>query len=903
MELIAESPGESGFDLDGSLLDSKFAIPAAPPSMVDRPALLARVTEGVRGPVTLVTGLPGSGKTQLLAAWANSGGGQPAHAGAGAAAMTGAGWPIAWISVEAGDERPAAFWAYVTEGLCRAGVAVPGAPGGAAGRAALGRLATAIDEHPTPVVLILDGVSQLTGRDWATGLDYLINHVRQLRVVLAGRWDPPLPLYRYRLAGQLREVRTADLALSTAETAELLRLHDVELGAADLAALCEHTEGWVAGVRLCACALQGSPAAARLVGTISGGESTIAEYFVGEVLRLQTPEMRRFLLESSVLDTFTPELAAVVTGCPDASRLLATLTRENAFVQPVGEGSGMYRYHRLFAELLRAQLAWSEPDLVPLLHTRAATWLSERGRLVEAVGHAARAGDWGSAAAMVIEDYAVGRLLTEGSAGRLGGLLAGMPEHLELPEVVLVRAAIACGDRRPDRAAELLGYAGQLLSVHGSTCGDGLTLTGFLVRILLLAGGPEPERVPALAGAAETFLAVAPPEKVARHPELRLLLRSAEGTALNGTGAADAAVDALADAAATIVPGCETIRIDCLQQLALAEAYLGRPAGAETAARQALELAADAGHGRADRPGAAEVALAWAALERHDLEAADRHLRLAQPLCGPAAGASARLGYAVVRARQLHTRGDVRGAISTLRSATRAAGQATDRPAPRWLTREVRLAQARLLIATGHPDEAATLLDRYADESLPDVEVVRAALALHRGDVRVAYDVARTVADAAGVPAPVALDAWLLLAVLAARAEDAAGAREALRRSLRVAGTESQRRAVHQTRGRLRRFVRDDERPVVRAGLPAAPPGIAPAVAPTLAEPVLVETLSKREFEVLRGMAAMLPTEEIAASLYVSVNTVKTHVRSILRKLSASRRNEAVRRARSLNLI
>ncbi|WP_433833860.1 LuxR C-terminal-related transcriptional regulator [Actinoplanes sp. CA-015351] len=887
MELIADLPGASGFDVDSSLLDSKFMVPAAPPFMVARPGLLDRVTEGVQSSVTLVTGLAGSGKTQLLASWARSGV---------------VDWPIAWITCEPGDEQPSAFWPYIMEGLRRAGVAVPASPGGVAGRVALGRLAAAIDEQPTPVVLVLDGTSQLAGRDWAVELDFLISHVRRLRVVLTGRWDPPLPIYRYRLAGQLRELRTADLAFSATEAAELMELHGVDLGVPELTLLLEHTEGWAAGIRLCACVLQGSPDAKRMVDTISGGESTIAEYFVGEVLRLQTPEVRRFLLETSVLDTFTPALAAAVTDRSDASRLLSTLTRENAFIQPVGEGSDLYRYHRLFAELLRAQLVWSEPDDVPLLHTRAAAWLSEQGRLAEAVGHAAQAGDWGSAAAMVVEDYAVGKLVSEGSAGRLGGFFTAMPEHVELPEAVMVQAAIAYGDGRPDRAAELLAYAGKLLAVDGSTCGDGLTLTGFLVQILLLAGGPESERVGELVSVAETFLAVAPPERLARHPELRVLLRAAEGTALNNAGAVEAAVDVLADAAATIVPGCESIRIDCLGQLALVEAYRGRLGRAEHAARQALELAADAGLGRGERPGIAEVALAWVALERYDIEAADRHLRVAQPLCGPEAGAPAMFGYAVVRARRLHTRGELRGAVNTLRAAEQSgAGMA----APAWLAREVLLGQARLLIAGGRVESAAVVLERCSDPALPDVAVVRAALVMNQGDRQSAFGLARAVADTAGVPAPVALDAWLLLAVLAAQDEDATDAREALRRALRVAAAENQRRPVHQAWGQLRRLMRDDDRLAVQLGMIGAVPGAAHtgAAAVVAAEPVVVEALSKRELDVLKGMAAMLPTEEIAASLYVSVNTVKTHVRSILRKLSASRRNEAVRRARSLNLI
>ncbi|AEV84884.1 LuxR family transcriptional regulator [Actinoplanes sp. SE50] len=867
IDLIADSPGISEHDADGSLLASKFTVPAAPPFMVARPGLLDRVSDGVRGPVTLVTGLAGSGKTQLLASWARS---------------RAVPWPIGWVTCENGDEPATTFWSYVLEGLRRAGVPAPepAVPGAAASRAVLARLAAVIDQQPTPVVLILDGAAQLPGRDWAAGLEFLLAHAPGLRVVLAGRWDPPLPLYRYRLAGQLREVRGADLAFTAEETARLMELHGVPLAGPDLTALVEHTEGWAAGIRLCACAMQGSADVTRMVATISGDESTIAEYFIGEVLRTQPPAIRRFLLETSVLDTFSADLAATVTARPDAARLLAALTRENAFIQPVGDGTDLYRYHRLFAELLRAQLTWLEPDQVTVLHQRAAGWLSRNGRLADAVGHAVEAGDWGAAAALVIEDFAIGRLIVEGTAGRLGGLLAALPENLDLPEVVMVRAALAWGDARLDAARELFALAGNLLATRGGDCGEGMTLSSFVMQLLLLAGGPDPERVAELAPVATAFLAVAPIRKLARHPELRAVLLAAEGTASSAAGDVTGAVEVLTDAVAAVPPGDEALKVDCLRLLAVLEAHRGRLGRAENAARQAVDLAGQCGLPAGRRPIAAQVALAWVALERFDIEAADRHLRGAGAGTDPVAAAA----YAVVRSRRLQVRGELRSALNVL---TPVPG------APAWLRREIELGRARLLLGAGRLDDAAAVLADCPQPS-PDVAVVQAALALARGESDRAHEVARTVADAAGVTAPVALDAWLLLAMLAASSDDETGAREALRRALRVAGPENVRRPIHQVWGTLRRVLRDDEK---LAAVGGPQPGSA------VAEPVLVEALSKRELDVLRGMAEMLPTEEIAASMYVSVNTVKTHVRSILRKLSASRRNEAVRRARALNLL
>ncbi|MFI1996372.1 LuxR C-terminal-related transcriptional regulator [Actinoplanes sp. NPDC020271] len=869
INLIADSPDITAYDADGSLLASKFAVPAAPPFMVARPALLARLSDAVRGPVTVVTGLAGSGKTQLLASWVRS----RTHD-----------WPIAWITCENGDEPAANLWSYVLEGLRRAGVPAPepAVPGAAASRAVLARLAAIIDAQPTPVVLILDGAAQLPGLDWAAGLEFLLAHSHGLRVVLAGRWDPPLPLYRYRLAGQLREVRGADLAFTAQETARLMELHGVPVAGPDLDALLEHTEGWAAGIRLCACAMQGRADVTRMVTTISGDESTIAEYFIGEVLRTQTPAKRQFLLETSLLDTFSPELAAAVTDRSDAPRLLAELARKNAFIQPVAAGADLYRYHRLFAELLRAQLAWAEPERVATLHQRAAHWLAQNGRLTDAVDHAVIAGDWGTAASMVIEDFAIGRLILEGTRGRLGGLLGGLPEHLDLPEVVMVRAALAWGGGHPDEARELFTLAGNLLAIQGSDCGEGLTLTCFLMQLLLLAGGPEPERARELAPVAHAFLGVAPARKLARHPELRALLLAAEGAARSACGDVGGAVEVLNEAVAVAPAGCEAVKVDGLRTIAVLEAYRGRLTRAESMARQALDLAAQCDLAPEHRPVAAQVTLAWVALERYDIEAADRHLRGAQPGEDPLAVAT----YALVRSRRLQVRGELRGALNALTPIPAA---------PPWLRREIDLGRVRLLLGAGKPDEAAAILAEYPQPRTADVAVLDAALALARGEAGRAHEVARTVADAAGVAAPTALDAWLLLAMLAATADDVVGAREALRRGLRVAGPENLRRPVHQAWGVLRRVLRDEKLAAI-----GAPTG---GHQQSVAEPVVAEALSKRELDVLRGMAEMLPTEEIAASMYVSVNTVKTHVRSILRKLSASRRNEAVRRARSLNLI
>jgi LuxR family transcriptional regulator, maltose regulon positive regulatory protein len=872
---------------DNPILAVKLATPKAPPFWVARPDLAARVAAGAHGPVTLVTGPAGSGKTQLVASWA--------------ASRTST-EPVAWVTLDSEDGQASIFWTYLLEALRRAEPAFPEfpplVPSETVDRAMLGRIAAALCALSRPVVLVLDGVTQMTGQQWTNGLEFVLRHSdRRLRLVLIGRWDPPMPLYQYRLAGGLSEIRSADLAFTADEAVDLLALHDVALGEEALRSLLEHTEGWAAGLRLCASALQGRAEPDQVVATISGGDRTIAEYFVGEVLRLQAPEVRSFLLETSVLDTFTPELAEAVTGRPDARRMLAMLTRTNAFVHSPA-GTGRYRYHRLFGELLLAQLTCEEPDRLPQLHLRAAAWLAERGEVVEAASHAARSGWWTETAALIVADCAVGNLVIDGTRGRLGAILRELPDWAESAEVAIVRAALAIADGKADLAADQLALVDALLGGDLVGCADTLRLAVLLLEVHPLLAG-EPAAVADAIREAETLLAVAPAERSARHPELHVLLLAAKGVVQSRTGAVDAAAATFSGAVAAAGTGCEPVKIECLGRLALIEAFRGRLTRADTLARQAIELAERHGLEPGRRPVAGLLALAWAEVERYDVEAADRHLRAAQPQCGRGRDGTAVAAYAIVRSRRLQARGELRGAMKALRDV-----EAADPAAPVWLARENALGQARMLIAAGHLTEADAVLQRLVDPDAADAAVVRAALLLAGGEPDRADRLARSIADGCRATAPVLVDAWLLLAMRAAAANDVDGARESLRRALRAAGPEALRRVLHHAWTQLRRVLREDEDLIAQyqaLGTHAeSSPG---AVEPRDTDPAMVESLSPRELEVLRGMAAMLPTEEIAASMFVSINTVKTHVRSILRKLSASRRNEAVRRARSLDLL
>jgi LuxR family maltose regulon positive regulatory protein len=399
--------------------------------------------------------------------------------------------------------------------------------------------------------------------------------------------------------------------------------------------------------------------------------------------------------------------------------------------------------------------------------------------------------------------------------------------------------------------------------------------------------------------AAEEALVHVPAEQLARHPELTVLLLAAKGSAQSRQGEVDAAAITFTRAVASSGPDCPYPRMQCLEHLAVIEAHRGRLGHAGRLAEEAIDLAERCGFEPARRPVTAHVALAWVAMERYDLDEAGHHLRVAERL-RPDVDALTAAARALVKSRRLQARGELRGAAKLLEGVDEKQAGRT----PVWLVREIALARARLMITMGHPDEALAHVRTLPAQGFPAAAVLRAAALVAAGDSRQARRLLTPLLGAAGTPSPVTIEAWLVMATVAAHDGDNEDARCALGQALRHAIPEAQRRAVYQVWTRLRRLLRDDDDLVEQHRLlqGAAARGDNRPHAPDTG-PVLVEALSRREMEVLQGIAAMLPTEDIAASLFVSVNTVKTHVRGILRKLSASRRNDAVRRARSLGLI
>ena len=376
---------------------------------------------------------------------------------------------------------------YAIEALRRSGVAIPQAGAGwerADDHVLVLRLAAALAASDPPVTLVLDDLHLLTTPQVLRELDFVLRNAGAgLRLAVSSRIDPLLPLHRYRVSGHLAEIRAADLAFSSAEAGQLLAQHGITLPADSLECLVRRTEGWAAGLRLAALSMDAHPDPGQFVTELAAEHSTLTGYLMEEVLNAQPPQVRDVLLCTSILEEVSTDAAIEMTGDEQAAGTLSAVARANAFIQPAG--SGRYRYHTLFAEVLRLKLRRDHPDRVAGLHQRAARWYGRNGLLTQAVRHAARAGDWQLAAAMVIDDLAIGQIIEPGSGQRLTDEFRDLPPGRSWtgPQPYLIAAAMALAAGRDESCAAALDAADGLLGHVPADQEPGCQLAAAMIRL------------------------------------------------------------------------------------------------------------------------------------------------------------------------------------------------------------------------------------------------------------------------------------------------------------------------------------------------------------------------------------------------------------------------------------
>ena len=383
-------------DSAGPLLETKLYVPKLRRGVVARPRLSERLSRGAESKLTLISAPAGFGKTTLLAEWL-------AAAPAGRRS-------VAWLSLDQADNQPVTFWTYLITALQ---TVVPGIGASALSllqepqpppiETVLAPLLNELSAVSNDIVLVLDDYHVVDAPEIQDGMAFLLEHLPpRIHLVIATRADPALPLARLRGRGELVEIRAADLRFTPDEAAAYLNeVMGLDLTAPDVAALEGRTEGWIAALQLAALSMQGRDDIAGFIAGFAGDDRYIVDYLVEEVLQRQPERVRSFLLETSILARMTGPLCDAVTGQDGGKATLEALDRGNLFLVPLDDRRRWYRYHQLFADVLRAHLLDEQPELVPELHRRACEWYEQNGERSEAIRHALAAGDLERAADLV----------------------------------------------------------------------------------------------------------------------------------------------------------------------------------------------------------------------------------------------------------------------------------------------------------------------------------------------------------------------------------------------------------------------------------------------------------------------------------------------------------------------
>jgi len=841
----------------------------------------------------VVSAPPGSGKTVLLRSWIS---------------QAGAAGSAAWVTVRRGERDPQQFWLSVLGSLRQTAsglvlvqplTAAPDLDGWAIAERLLTDLAPLQDR----IYLVIDDMQELGLAVAQRQLELLVMRApEELRFVLATRHDVRLGLHRLRLEGELAEIREPDLRFTVAEAEELFDAAAVKLP--DPALLVERTEGWAAGLRLAALSLAGHPDPGRFAEEFSGTERTVAEYLLAEVLDRQPEPVRRLLLRTSVLERVNGELADLLTGDSGGERVLQDLEAANAFVVSLDARRSWFRYHHLFADLLQLELRRTAPGEVTALHRAAAGWFAGDGSPVDAVRHAQAARDWGLAARL-LADHWYG-LQLDGQAATTHQLLAGFPAGTRTADAEL--AALAAAEELAhgslEAAERYLSLAERgMASVPDARRAQAQLLLGITRLVLarqrwnLQAVAEEARRLQAMAEAPDA----AQPRL---GEELRALALISLGTTEFWAAGGDPERHLEMGVALARRIGRPFLEFTGLAYQAAAGMYQSFTQAAERG-RRAIELAER--NGWTDEPAAGlayvilGAILAWQVRPGEAGPWVQRAERVLRAETEPAAV----LGMHRARGVLELARGRDADALAAFQAAERLGGRLT---APHMLLTPTRALLLHTLVRLGEVERAEQTLAGLdgGDRDHGEMRIAAAVLRLAQDDPRAAM---ATVAPVLDGSAPVVWPAWLVEAfLLEAIARDALGdpgsAGRALERALDLAERDGALLwfLLHPVPGLLQRHARHrTAHPALIAGILSLLAGNRPA--PPAGPPPPVEPLSDSEIRVLRYLPTHLSAPQIASELYVSHNTVRTHMRHLYAKLGTHRRFEAVERARALGLL
>ncbi|MGO8950335.1 MAG: LuxR C-terminal-related transcriptional regulator [Ktedonobacterales bacterium] len=886
------------------LLATKLYIPPPRPNTVRRPRLIARLNEGLERKLTLLSAPAGFGKTTLLSDW-----------------IAGCECQAAWLSLDKGDIDPARFLAYLIMALqtieASIGAGVLGAlrssqlpPLEAILTALLNDLTTLSD----PFILVLDDYHMLDAQPVDQALTFLLEHLPpQIRLVIATREDPQLPLARLRAGGHLTEFRTADLRFSASEaTVFLNQAMALSLSTTDVAALETRTEGWVAGLQLAAISLQGHPNPTRFITEFTGSHRFVMDYLVEEVLYRQPEHIQEFLLRTSILDRLCGPLCDAVLLAPSGSgqATLEYLERVNLFIVPLDNERRWYRYHHLFAELLRQRLhqntASAPADTgnidegkgdVTHFHRRASVWYEEQGLELDAFQHATAVQDV-DRAERLIEGNGM-PLHFRGAVAPVLGWLNSLPSAVldTRPILQTAYASVLLATGRVSAAEEKLLAAER--GLQGAELDDTIRdLIGRIAANRAMAAVSQ-NQVETIIAQSQLALENLHPNNLAFRTSTAWKLGFAYQLKGDRAEARQAYIDVISVAQAS---GNLTFTVMATIGLGNMQEVDNQLHPAAETYRRVLQLL-----GEPPLPVVCEAHLGLARIcyEWNDLGTAEQQAQQSLQLAGQLEHADRLVASEVVLARLRLAQGDTAGAAALLDQAGQSARQQN------FVDRIPEIVDAHVLtlLREGQLAAAAELAEMH------DLPISQARVYLAAGNpsaAQAALQPWRQQVEAKGWE-----DARLKVLVLQALALKAQGAKDKAVHVLLDA------LALAEPGGFIRTFV-DEGRPMARLVSAAVTPGrkseyIGTLLAaleakeqgsegtsqrpPALSAQPLVEALSPREVEVLQLMARGCSNQEIAGQLFLALDTVKWHNRHIFGKLQVQRRTEAVARAAELGLL
>jgi len=797
-------------------------------------------------------------------------------------------------------------------------------------QAILPALLNEVSAIPFDFVLVLDDYHLVDDKQVDAALAFLFEHLPpQMHLVLTTREDPDFPLARLRARGQLTELRAADLRFAPAEAAEFLtRVMGLTLTSEDIAALEGRTEGWIAGLQLAALSMQGRPDVHGFIQAFAGDHRYIVDYLVEEVLQRQPEPVRNFLLQTSILDRLNGPLCDAVTGQAGGKARLEALQRGNFFVVPLDDLRHWYRYHHLFADVLQMHLKTERPDQMPALHRRASAWFEQQGSAADAIRHALAGLDFERAAGLI--ELAVPAMRQSRQDATMLGWMKALPDTLfrarPLLNVEFVGALMTSGalDGLEDRLRDAERWL--------DTSADGRTRTEASAAEMVVMDEEEFRRLPgsiAMYRAALALVLGNLPDTVT-YAQRVLDLTSEVDHILRGAAAAllglaswtrgdlEAAHRSYAEGMAHLQKaGNFSDVIEGAVTLADIRMAQGRPREALRTYEQAMQLATAQGAPALAPRGTADVHVGLSELhrERNDLDTASEHLLRGKALGEHTGFPQNRYRWPIAMAHIRVAQGDLDGALDLLDEAGRlyvSAFSPDVRPIPAMKAR-VWIAQGRLSDALGWVRERSLSVgDRLSYlREFEHITLARLLLATHRddGDGRSIFEATGLLerllkAAEEGGRTGSMIDILALLALTHQMQGDIPAALGPLQRALALAEPE----------GYVRLFL--DEGPPMADLLEYASKHGAPsryvqqlltAFGKTEDKPLvkqaLVEPLSERELEVLKLLRTEMSGPEIANTLMVSLNTLRTHTKNIFAKLGVNNRQAAVRRASELDLL